>query len=219
MARPARPEPKVFLSAELTARGLDWYESTYFSHATSELLFGEKSTSYVERPEAARRSASVLGSAEIIVLLRDPVARAVSNWQFSTENGLENRPLAQALTDNLEGARPWDPAATSVSPYAYLERGRYAGYLEPWYERFPECVHVRFFEELVGNHAELAGLYEALAVDPSFQPEGVGRPINRSQHPAPDLEPDLEARLREYFSTSDSMLGKLLDRELPWPRH
>lgn len=219
MARPARPEPKVFLSAEQTARGIDWYEATYFSHATAESLLGEKSTSYVERPDAASRVASLLGRAEIVVMLRDPVARAVSNWQFSTENGFENRPLAQALTENLEcAAQVWDPATTSVSPYAYLERGRYAQYLQPWFDQFSESLHVRFFEELVGSGAELAGLYEALAVDPSIRPEVLTQPVNRSQTRAPDLEPDVAARLRDYFGASDSMLAKMLDRELPWPR-
>ncbi|MBA2558792.1 MAG: sulfotransferase, partial [Propionibacteriales bacterium] len=38
MARPARPEPKVFMSDQLVARGLDWYRETYFGHATSELV-------------------------------------------------------------------------------------------------------------------------------------------------------------------------------------
>jgi hypothetical protein len=217
MARPARPEPKVFLSADSTARGLEWYESTYFSHATSESLLGEKSTSYIEHAGAASRAASVLGEAEIIVLLRDPVARAISNWQFSTENGLERRPLGQALADNLADTQAWDTEATSVSPYAYLERGRYAGYLDVWYTNFPGKVHVLFFEELVSNHEELAGLYEALSVERSFRPNVLGQRINSSQRSAPELEPGLAARLREYFRESDIVLCKLLGRELPWP--
>ncbi len=53
MARPARPEPKVFLSDELSGRGLEWYRSTYFAHATDEKVLGEKSTSYLEDPLAA----------------------------------------------------------------------------------------------------------------------------------------------------------------------
>ncbi|MDQ3094586.1 MAG: sulfotransferase domain-containing protein, partial [Actinomycetota bacterium] len=131
MARPARPEPKVFLSEELAAHGLDWYRATYFSHATSERLLGEKSTSYLDVPQAAARARSVLGRADIVVQLRDPIARAVSNWRFSRQNGLEHRLLAQALEDNLEGSLPWDPSVTSVSPFAYLERGRYLDHLEP----------------------------------------------------------------------------------------
>lgn len=217
MARPARPEPKVFLSAELAARGKAWYESTYFAHADSESLLGEKSTSYLEHPETAARAATVLGSAEIVVMLRDPVARAVSNWQFSTENGLEDRPLDTALRANLSASKAWDRTAISASPFAYLERGRYAGYLDPWYQLFPDTVHVLFFEELTGNGAELAGLYKALGVDPGFRPDNLGRPVNSSRDPAPELEPALAGQVRQYCADSDARLRSMLGRELPWP--
>lgn len=216
MARPARPEPKVFLSAELAARGRAWYESTYFAHAQSESLLGEKSTSYIEHPEAAARAASVLGRAEIIVMLRDPLARAVSNWQFSTENRREERQLNEALKANLSGSTSWDPAATSVSPFAYLERGRYADYLDAWFTHFPGSVHVHFLEELVSNDTELASLYEDLSVEPGIRPDNLGRALNMSRGIIPELEAGLVAQLREYFADSDARLRAILARELPW---
>jgi hypothetical protein len=217
MARPAHPEPKVFLSAELTARGREWYEATYFAHARSEILLGEKSTSYLEHPEAATRAASVLGAAEIIVMLRDPVARAVSNWQFSSENGLEDRPLDEALADNLRGARDWDRAVSSVSPFAYLERGRYADYLDPWHARFPGHLHVRFFEELTSDESELTSLYKDLGVNPGFRPDNLDRPVNTSRRAAPELAPSLVAEVRRYVADSDAKLCTILGRQLPWP--
>lgn len=218
MARPARPEPKAFMSADLAARGLEFYHSRYFSHATTESLLGEKSTSYLERADAAARAAVVLGRAEIVVLVRDPVARAVSNWRFSAGNSYDDRPLDLALTENLVGARPWDKARTSVSPYAYLERGRYADYLEPWYTAFPGSVHVRFFEDLVGPDSGrvLAGLYDALGVDPSVQPPCADQPVNGNAGQAPELDQALVDRLRAYFKDSDVRLAELLGRHLPW---
>jgi GNAT superfamily N-acetyltransferase len=216
MARPARPEPKFFLAPDSEARGLEWYRRAFFSHATSQSLLGEKSTSYLEDGQAARRAASVLGRAEIVVLVRDPVARAVSNWRFSTANGLEDRPLAQALSENLDRARDWDPLLTSASPYAYMERGRYVDYLEPWWTWFPETVHVRFMEDLVSGSAAVAELYNALDVDPAFRPAGIGQPVHAAEGPTPELERALVARLRDYFSGSDERLRSRLGQELPW---
>ncbi len=58
MARPARPEPKVFLLRRARRPGVGSGTSdTYFAHATDETLLGEKSTSYLEYPEAADRAA------------------------------------------------------------------------------------------------------------------------------------------------------------------
>ncbi|MET0525140.1 MAG: sulfotransferase [Nocardioides sp.] len=216
MARPARPEPKVFLSDDLAGRGLRWYRATYFAHATDEDLLGEKSTSYLEYPEAADRAAAVLGDPLVLVQLRDPVERAVSHWAFSRDSGLETRPLASALAANLEGPLPWDPERTSVSPFAYLERGRYVDHLGPWMERFGDAMTVSFLEELVAEPRRVDELYAALGVDAGFSPPGLGRPVNQSTPTDSGLDAGLAAQLRDYFRTSDAALEDLLGRPLPW---
>ncbi len=216
MARPARPEPKVFCSDRATSRGLAWYVETYFAHAGPGLLLGEKSTSYLEDPAAPARAARVLGAPHVLVLLRDPVQRAVSNWRFSTESGLETRPLEDALLDNLSGARPWDPEVTSVSPFAYLERGRYADHLAPWTQAFPATTHVHFLPELVHDDAALEVLWRDLGVDPGFRPPDRGAAVNRSGGEPPTLSAGTAGRLAEYFEPSNRALSSLLGRDLPW---
>ena len=184
MARPARPEPKVFLSEELAGRGRDWYRETYFTHATDEALLGEKSTSYLEYAEAADRAAAMLGDPLILVQLRDPVQRAISHWAFSTDGGLETRPLAEVLRPTWHGPLPWDPARTSVSPFAYLERGRYTDYLGPWLSRFGADVTLLLLEEMVSAPDRVSDLYGSLGVD-AVPASRRGSPVNESQQPRP----------------------------------
>lgn len=216
MARPGRPEPKVFLSEELTGRGRDWYLKTYFAHTTNEILLGDKSTSYLECPEVANRAVSVLGDPLVLVQLRDPVSRAISHWAFSTDSGLETRPLAEVLSANLDGPLPWDPESTSVSPYAYLERGRYVDYLRPWQDRFGDDLTVTFLEELRTDVDAMRHLYATLGVARDPIPTVSRHPVNQSSQDKPDLSPGLLARLRDYFRDSDQALARLLGRSLPW---
>ncbi|WP_167880454.1 sulfotransferase [Nocardioides guangzhouensis] len=218
MAQPSRPEPKVFLSDELTDRGLDWYRATYFAHVADETVLGDKSTSYIEDPLAPARAARMLGVPFVVALLRDPVTRAVSNWRFSTDNGFENRGLVEALTDCLDeaAAGEWDRATTSVSPFAYLVRGRYADHLRPWLDAFPQTSHVLFTDELLGDPAVIRRLYADLGVDPGFVPPGRDEVVNESEEPAPDLPEELLRRLREYFADSDDALARLCGRRPPW---
>jgi hypothetical protein len=157
----------------------------------------------------------MLGSAEVVVLLRDPVERAVSNWRFSTDNGLETRPLEVALQESLEDATAWDRSATSVSPFAYLERGRYTAYLEPWLARFP-ATRIVLLPELRSDPRVLTRLYADLGVDPDVTPGDRDRPLNESQVAAPRLPDDMLSRLQDYFAGSDRELRRLLGRPLPW---
>ena len=216
MARPARPEPKVFCSDEAAGRGAQWYRDTYFQHAGSERLLGEKSTSYLEDAAAPERAAAVLGQAHIVAVLRDPVRRAISNWRFSTEHGLETRPLEAALRSALAGETPWDRSRSSVSPFAYLERGRYLDYLKTWMAAFPATTHVFFLQELVEDDGVLADLWTALGVDPGFRPERRSEVVNQSRIEPPALPPDLRGRLERYFEASNRDLSTELGRDLPW---
>ena len=61
-----------------------------------------------------------------------------------------------------------------MSPYAYLERGRYAEQLVPWLETFPGLVRVQFLEDLVADPDVIGELYGWLGVDPTFRPDDPG---------------------------------------------
>ena len=216
MARPSRPEPKVFLDPEVSEKGADWYRQTYFGHRESELLLGEKSTSYLEDAAAAGRAAGMLGTAHVVAVLRDPVERAVSNWRFSTHHGLETRPLETALRENLAGETPWDRSRTSVSPFAYLERGRYIDYLAPWMATFPDTTHVVFLRELLEDEMALERLWKALGVDPGAVPEQPVDAVNESEGDVPALSGELWGTLESYFEVSNRELSARLGRALPW---
>ena len=216
MARPARPEPKVFLRPEPVDR--EAYVAEFFGHAGDAEVLGEKSTSYLEVPEVPDRVAATLGSPQILVQLRDPVARAVSNWRFSTDHGVETRPLDEALRADL-GAAPsdgpqWDRGTSSVSPYAYVSRGRYVEDLVRWVDRFD--VRVQFLEELLSDPGVTTDLYRWLGVDEAFRPSLGETPVNASSTLPEPLDEALVAELRDHYRASDDALAELLDRPLPW---
>ena len=211
MARPVRPEPKAFLSPE--PFDLDTYRARWFAHATGEPVLGEKSTSYLENPAAPERIREVLGEPQILVQLRDPIARAISNWGFSRDHGVETRGLTEALEANLEWPLQWDPEKTSVSPFAYLERGRYVDDLERW-QGFP--LRVQLFEDLVADSGRIAETYAWLGVDAAYVPAAAGTPVNQGQPVGERLGDDLVVRLREWFADADAALSEMLGRRLPW---
>jgi hypothetical protein len=217
MAKPFRPEPKFFLDGDRYPLGLEFYEKQFFSDPVAPVR-GEKSTSYIESELAVQRIGASLPGATIVIVVRDPARRAVSNHRLSTENGVEHLPLADALRADETGDREWDRARFSVSPFAYLRRGRYADYLERVMRHIPEeRIHLMVFEELVADDAVVAGLFDRLGVDPGFRPAGLGAGVNASDgDEVPD--PETEAWLRDYFAEPNRRLAAFLGRELPWPQ-
>lgn len=216
MAKPLRPEPKFFLDDEQYARGLAYYESRFFTESGPRVR-GEKSTSYIESEAAAERIVSMIPNATIVVLLRDPVRRAVSNYRFSVEHGSEDLPLAEALRASVSGERPWDATRFSVSPHAYLPRGRYIDYLERFARHASsDQLHVVFFEELVAGRRGVAACYDRLGVDPTFRPDALGSVVNATDGDDSVVEPAFAGWMRDYFRESDRRLAAFLGRRLPW---
>lgn len=214
VATPRRPEPKVFLDPHAAERGRDHYLRTFFTDAAVGDLLVEKSTSYLDHPESGPRMRQVLGDVRVLVQLRDPVTRAVSHWRFSTSHGVETRPLAEALEESLVREQDWDRDRFSVSPFAYLSRGRYAEAVRPWQELFGDRLRVQFLEELTSGPHQVAELFDWVGLP---APADVPRePSNDSSGDAPVLDPDLRARLRAHFAADDAALRDLTARALPW---
>lgn len=203
MAKPMRPEPKYFLRDGPLDRAA--YRTEFFAGADAPLL-GEKSTSYIEHPAAADRIARTLPGARVVFMLRDPVERAISNWRFSAANGLEPLSLEEAL--DAEPARAAQATAgVSVSPFAYVGRGRYASHLAPWRERFGERMKLLVTESTVGNADAVQSLVGWLGADAQAPLRDLAAPVNASgtDEPVPEK---VRNRLREAFAPSNRALAE-----------
>lgn len=211
MARPVRPEPKFFLDDALYDQGIGYYDRTFFAGKRGARLKGEKSAAYLESDVAAKRIARAFPGARILILVRDPVARAVSHWRFSVENGVEDLPMEEAFRQERERWDRYDRDRFSMSPYAYLRRGKYVDDILRWEHLFPrERIGLFLYEALVGAPETLANLYGFLGADPAFVPDAVGERINASAPPpagSEALSPETEAWLARYFAEPNGRLA------------
>jgi len=136
MAKPVAPEPKFFLVDALFQRGLHYYAEQWFAGSDGFPVRGEKSTNYLESAVAAQRVAEKLPDVQLIFVLREPAARAVSNYHWSVYHGHENRDPETALMDPEAQCRPLPRELESARPFDYLRRGRYAELLTNWRKWF-----------------------------------------------------------------------------------
>ena len=185
-------------------RGVGWYERHFEPGAR---IRGEASPGYTSPafPGAAGRIADLVPDARLVLLVRDPVERAVSQYRHHHAEGTETRPLAEALLD---------PASQ------YLDRSRYHARLEPYLERFPrEQVRVVLQEDLLGRRREtLADLYRFLGVDDGFWDEELDRRHHVGSDPEPPLDPATTRRVAAALAEDVARLRELTGRDLrEWP--
>jgi len=171
-------EPKYFLCEDRPPRyqlgpgdahsALEWvwrrdqYEAL-FDAAPEGALRGESTPFYLADSRSHRRIHDAVPDARLIVVLRDPVDRAYSNWAHLWADGLETiedfvAACAEEPRRQLEG---WGPF------WRYLDTGLYGRQLEHLLSLFPrERVHIIRYLSLVDAPTEtLDAVCRFLGVD------------------------------------------------------
>jgi len=97
---------------------------------------GEATPIYLYWPQSLERIAAYNPAMKLIVLLRDPAARAWSHWKMEFARGAETKPFAWCIRggrQRLFDAEPWG----FHREFSYVERGFYAEQLERLLGLFP----------------------------------------------------------------------------------
>ncbi len=212
MAKPLKPEPKFFLNDEEYDRGISFYLQKYYPPDTSGMILGEKSTSYLEYSFVAQRIYSYFSDAKILISLRNPVFRAISNYFFSYDFGLETRTLHEVFIQKIPP--PSTHFKTSVSPFEYLKRGEYISYIKPFFETFGrDNVQIVFFESYIGNSEAISQIYKFLEVKSDFQPTSMNLKIN-STNRNKNIDNSILSFLEDYYTDRNELLRQYLRTDL-----
>tara|TARA_Y100001958_G_C21132787_1_gene473653 strand:+ start:9 stop:743 length:735 start_codon:yes stop_codon:yes gene_type:complete len=151
-------EPKIFLKKKFSYKN---YLNDYYPKIPNEVSWlGEKSTSYYENIKCAKVIKKKFPSSLIICILRNPSMRAISNYYFSKKNKLEKRNINEAFEKKVIKKK----YKTSVSPFRYIERGKYYSYLKHWKKIFGKNLIVLISEKIVSDISEINKIFKKLKV-------------------------------------------------------
>lgn len=221
---PVRKELHHFDLREGLERGIDAYLADIGDHAGAQAV-GEATPNYLGvlgHPEAAAKVAAAAGvvfaehpevvadpageihrafpELDLVVLLRDPVTRALSAWRHHIRRGRLS---------------PRASFRDSCGRFGILTMGFYHHHLERWLELYPrERMLVLVFEEDVVDapDATIRRTYEHVGVDPTFDPVGMRERAN-------ERSSDLELHLRAIRPGFAERVVRWLPavRRIDWP--
>lgn len=149
-------------------RGRAWYER-HFRTCGPDTIAGEFSSTYLPAVSAADRIAALYPRAKLVVSLRHPVERLISNYLNDVTSGAisSDTPLPEAIRRRPE----------------YIEQGRYATHLTRYLALFPPAqMLVLIYEDALTDPAAFIGrIYAFLGADAAYRPSmlsarvGIGR--------------------------------------------
>jgi hypothetical protein len=182
-------------------RGVGWYAAQFPADVA---VRGESSPGYTSPsyPDVAARMASVLPHVRLVYLVRDPIARAISQYQHHRADGAEQRPVAEALLDPRS---------------QYIARGRYLERLRPFVERFPrEQIAVFAQGELLADRrTTMSALFAFAGVDRACWSDDLGQRWHTPRTEAPELDSRVRARMVDALQDEADELRAFVGRDFP----
>jgi hypothetical protein len=218
-------------------KGLLWYRAHFpssiqknyyqFTHRQA-FVTGEASAYYLFHPHAPERVAKALPHVKLIVMLRNPVDRAYSQYNFEVDLGRETLSFEDAIDREEERIgkerekmlQDENYISFDYSRYSYLARGIYVDQLQTWMKLFPKEQFL-----MLKSEDFYADPVEALEYTSKFlnlpELEMYEKKKNYKQHnynttPYPKMKPDTRKRLAEYFEAHNARLYDLLGVDLGW---
>ena len=227
--RPAITKEVHYFDANFE-RGERWYRAHFprrsaSSWGRSGFLTGEATPFYLFHPWVPARVAEGLPGLKLIVMLRDPVRRAISHYYHEVSLGFETRSLPRALDEEpsmivgeeyrLARGLPSSPAYQHRS---YFSRGLYADQLQRWLAHVPkEQLLILPSERLSSDGGEsYRSVLDFLGLPDDGQTT-FGR-VHQRAYPDPDpsIVRELNRRYRRPNDRLVELLGRVRADSFPW---
>ena len=169
-------EPCYFSDGNPRLARTDLDYEALFNGRTSEKAVGEASASYLHDSEAPEKIKALLDRVKIIIILRNPVDRAYSQWgQIFYQLGYEKLSFEEALEaedDRIALGKFGESSPFYYGFYRYFHAGLYYEQVKRYFDTFDrERVQVHIFEEFIQDPIKSCQeIFAFIGVDPNFRP-------------------------------------------------
>ena len=146
------------------------YESLHkmFRPARPDSIAGENTPNYLYWPPALTRIRDYNSAIRLIILLRNPIDRAFSQWNMQRVRGIEPLDFLDAV--RAEADRLAKLPSEKLRKFAYVDRGRYSTHLERALSLFPreQLLLVKYEEFRARQREIIAEVFQFLNLEPVF---------------------------------------------------
>jgi hypothetical protein len=202
-----------------------WYWSHHYDHGTtwyqslfprlpvdSGLITGEGSVAYLTSPDAPARVHEKLPEVKLIVLLREPVARAYSEYWMHVRRGEQGASFEEVIAGELAKwpVCPLDDNAAQDGrfPGSYLRDSAALPHLKRWRAHFPpEQLLILRNEQMAQDLPAVMHRVCRFIGVPPFVPQDRRR---HGEGHYPPMAGDLKEKLRDWFTPHQRVLEQFL---------
>jgi len=215
--QPAKKKELVYFQSGRYKKDLDDYRSSFNPCAEDEIT-GESTPSYILHEKVAQRIKKSLPNVKLLVLLRNPITRAYSQYYHAVRNyKRETYPMLESFDVMVK--REMTKIATYPKHMGkdLLKRGVYIDQLKIWYKYFPkEQIKIIKSEDYFNNPNKVL---DEVFVFLGLEPYSVKEIINQDKRIYPNpMSLKMKKKLKKYYTRYNKQLYKLIGRNMEWEK-
>lgn len=155
-----------FTRNDFYEKGFDHLSSFYLKNYKGEKIILQGSVHYIYFEKALERIAKFNPNAKFILILRNPIDRAISAYEYALKFKYETLPLKEAF--NKENERILKADHRELSELTYKSHGLYKKQLDVFFKYFDKRqLKILLFNDVTNNPEEtMNSLFEFLKINP-----------------------------------------------------
>ena len=202
-------------------KSINWYKA-FFPVLNNNCITGEATPDYFFYKEIPKRIKQVLPNVKLIVLLRNPVDRAVSQYNFNVDREIETLPFEDAINKEVErmSANTAIPlksgyVSNSYREFSYISRGMYAQQLKQWLKFFPlEHFFICTTKQLKFDTLNtINSVYEFLKLEQLSDIKVTQKNVSKNKVA---LNNNLLMQLKNRFDAENEILYNIIGKNFNW---
>ncbi|MDY7003539.1 MAG: tetratricopeptide repeat protein [Cyanobacteriota bacterium] len=200
-------------------KGINWYLA-HFPPIPKGIKFltGEATPTYIYSWHTPERLFSIFPQIKLIVILRNPVDRAISHYYHEVRTKRENKSLSEAIFSQLERLQKTPESALQEAYWNYVSRyisyGVYVEFIKKWMAIFPRKQFLILrSEDFYQNPATIMEKVFNFLDLPKYQLKNYQK-LNSGSYPT--VPQSIHESLSNYFQPYNQKLEKYLGMKFNW---
>jgi hypothetical protein len=223
---PVEKEVPFFDKENIDAEMWRSYSKKYLAPTGGEVIAGTSTPQYMCDYRIPWRIAEYAPDAKIIIILRDPIERAVSHYKMMVRRGVERRTFDEAIREQLqpeslrvEREKQYEEIMRSGEHDSYVVRGEYKRIINLYHQFFPDSVKIVCSESLREYRREtVVEILRFLGVRENIIPRAISGVYHKSNAGPADMIKRTVAKSDFVRVLAKAFVPKQLRRRI-WKKH
>lgn len=216
-----RKEVNFFQKYKRGAASLEWYLSHFPPQkiGAEHYLTGEASPTYIRTPGVEESVFELFPKTKIIIAIRNPVSRVLSQYALLTRSEREKYPFNKIIELEMkqyENMEIDEIVRKATNPKYYIPQSLYIYFIERWMKWFPkEQVCILMCEDLIKKPlTTMNTVYSFLGLPTLEICDNESEPHKPRSHS--HIDENIISRLKDFFQPHNQRLEEYLGKPLNW---